>query len=48
MGGGGGGWERKLLINMVIYIKKKKRVINWIILGELLNILIYYMKIILF
>lgn len=47
MGGGGGGWERKLLINMVIYIKKK-RVINWIILGELLNILIYYMKIILF
>lgn len=48
MGGGGGCWERKLLINMVIYIKKKKRVINWIILGELLNILIYYMKIILF
>lgn len=46
---GGGGVLREKIVNKYgnLY-KKKKRVINWIILGELLNILIYYMKIILF
>lgn len=44
----GGGGLREKIVNKYGNLYKKKRVINWIILGELLNILIYYMKIILF